>query len=108
MAYLIFGASEDKNIPSMFVEMKQKIRKLIVTRADHPRALEVEKIVEMADQAGIESEAVSPVESALRRALELSANDGSIVLSAGSMFVTAEVMMAWNNILAKVSEPSQG
>jgi hypothetical protein len=52
----------------------------------------------LADQAGLESEAVSPVESAFGRALELSAKDGSIVLSAGSMFVTAEVMMAWNKI----------
>ncbi|MCC6300192.1 MAG: bifunctional folylpolyglutamate synthase/dihydrofolate synthase [Anaerolineales bacterium] len=96
--YLIFGASEDKNIPGMFAEMKPKIQKLIVTRADHPRALEEAKIVELARQAEIESEAVSPVESALRRALELSANDGSIVLSAGSMFVTAEVMRAWNKL----------
>ena len=96
--YLIFGASEDKNIPGMFAEMKPKIRKLIVTRADHPRALEPEKIIGLADQAGLESEAVSPVESAFRRALELSAKDGSIVLSAGSMFVTAEVMRAWNKI----------
>ena len=96
--YLIFGASEDKNIPGMFAEMKPKIRKLIVTRADHPRALEPEKIIGLADQAGLESEAVSPVESAFRRALELSAKDGSIVLSAGSMFVTAEVMKVWNKI----------
>jgi dihydrofolate synthase/folylpolyglutamate synthase len=96
--YLIFGASEDKNIPGMFAEMKSKIKKLIVTRADHPRALEPEKIIELADQAGLESEAVSPVESAFGHALELSAKDGSIVLSAGSMFVTAEVMMAWNKI----------
>ena len=96
--YLIFGASEDKNIPGMFAEMKPKIKKLIVTRADHPRALEPEKIIGLADQAQIESEAVSPVESALQRALDLSANDGSIVLSAGSMFVTAEVMRAWNKI----------
>ena len=95
-AYLIFGASEDKNIPGMFAEMKPKIKKLIVTRADHPRALEAEKIIELASQAGVESEAVSPVEAALARALELSAKDGSIVLSAGSMFVTAEVMQAWN------------
>lgn len=95
--YLIFGASEDKNIPGMFAEMKPKIRRLIVTRADHPRALEVETIIEFADQAGVESEAVSPVEAALARALELSKNDGSIVLSAGSMFVTAEVMRAWQN-----------
>jgi len=98
MVYLIFGASEDKNIPGMFAEMKSKIKKLIVTRADHPRALEVEKIVELADQAQIESEAVSPVESAFARALELSQKDGSIVLSAGSIFVTAEVMVAWNKI----------
>ncbi|HUG34378.1 MAG TPA: folylpolyglutamate synthase/dihydrofolate synthase family protein [Anaerolineales bacterium] len=96
--YLIFGASEDKNIPGMFAAMKPKIKRLLVTRADHPRALEAEKIIRLADQAGIESEAVSPVESALRRALELSANDGSIVMSAGSMFVTAEVISAWNKL----------
>lgn len=100
MIYLIFGASEDKNIPGMFEEMKSKIKRLIVTRADHPRALEEARIVELARQAEIESEAVSPVESALRRALELSAKDGSIVLSAGSMFVTAEVMAAWNKLMS--------
>lgn len=98
MVYLVFGASEDKNIPGMFAEMKPKIRRLIVTRADHPRALEEEKIIQLARQAEIESEAVSPVQSALARALELSAKDGSIVLSAGSMFVTAEVMSAWNEL----------
>ncbi len=96
MVYLIFGASEDKNIPGMFTEMKSKIRKLIVTRADHPRALEVEKIQELARQAEVPNEAVSPVSAALERALELSQKDGSIVLSAGSMFVTAEVMAAWH------------
>ena len=96
--YLIFGASEDKNIPGMFAEMKPKIKRLIVTRADHPRALEPEKIIELARQAGLETEAVTPVESAFMRALENSEKDGSIVLSAGSMFVTAEAMRAWNKI----------
>ena len=79
----------------MFAELKSKIKKIIVTRADHPRALEVERIQQLAEQAGVESEAVTPVKSALARALELSSKDGSIVLSAGSMFVTAEVMSAW-------------
>ena len=92
---LIFGASEDKNIPGMFRELKPKIRKLIVTRADHPRALEVEKIQGLADRLEVPNEAATPVRAALARALELSAIDGSIVLSAGSMFVTAEVMAAW-------------
>jgi len=100
MIILIFGASEDKNISGMFAAMKPKIKQLIVTRADHPRALEPEKIVELAQQAGLEPEAATPVESALERALELSEKDGSIVLSAGSMFVTAEALMAWNKILS--------
>ena len=98
--YLIFGASEDKNIPGMFRELRSKIKKVIVTRADHPRALEMEKIQALAMQAGLQSEAVIPVSSALTRALELSARDGSIVLSAGSMFVTAEVMTAWKALKA--------
>jgi len=93
--YLIFGASEDKNIPGMFAEIQPKVRKMFVTRADHPRALQPEKIQELARQADIPNEAVTPVEAAFARALDLSAKDGSIVLSAGSMFVTAEVMLAW-------------
>jgi dihydrofolate synthase/folylpolyglutamate synthase len=95
---LIFGASEDKNLAGMLREMKPKIRKLIVTRADHPRALEVEKIQELANQAEVPNEAATPVSAALSRALELSAIDGSIVLSAGSMFVTAEAMAAWKKV----------
>jgi dihydrofolate synthase/folylpolyglutamate synthase len=106
-AYVIFGASEDKNIPGMFAEMKPKIKKLIVTRANHPRALEPEKIIELANQAGLQSESVIPVEAAFHRALELSEKDGSIVLSAGSMFVTAEVMQAWNKIALSPSPLSQ-
>ena len=79
----------------MFAALKPKIQKIIITRADHPRALEVEQIQGLADQAGAESESVTPVKSALARALELSSKDGSIVLSAESMFVTAEVMSVW-------------
>lgn len=57
---------------------------------------QMKKRLKLAHQARVDSETASPVESALERALELSQNDGSIVLSAGSMFVTAEVMKAWN------------
>ena len=107
---LIFGASEDKNIPGMFAELRPKIKKLIITRADHPRALEPNHIIDLADQAGLESETLSPVELALARALELSEKDGSIVLSAGSMFVTAEVMRAWQereNNFTKASQETE-
>jgi len=94
--YLIFGASEDKNIPGMFMEIKPKVKKMFVTHADHPRALGPEKIIELARQAGIPHEAMASVAAGFECALDLSAKDGSIVLSAGSMFVTAEVMKKWN------------
>ena len=96
--YLILGASEDKHLDGMIAEMKPKIKKLIATRCDHPRAMEPEKIHELAQQAGVESEAVEPVEAALRRGLELSEKDGSILLSAGSIFSTAAVMAAWDEM----------
>jgi folylpolyglutamate synthase/dihydropteroate synthase len=88
-------------------KFKLKIKRLIVTRADHPRALGPEKIIELARQAGLETEAVTPVESAFMRALENSEKDGSIVLSAGSMFVTAEAMRAWNKILSVAETASE-
>jgi len=92
--YLVFGVSEDKMLGDMLEEIRPRATRLIATRADHPRALEAEKIVEMAAQAGVESEAATPVEAALARALELAGSTG-VVLSAGSLFVTAEVMRAW-------------
>jgi dihydrofolate synthase / folylpolyglutamate synthase len=97
--YLIFGASEDKNIPGMFEEIKPRIVRIFVTKSAHPRALEPGKIQELARQSGIPNQVVNTVEAALALALELAEKDGSIVLSAGSMFVTAEVMAAWNKIL---------
>jgi dihydrofolate synthase/folylpolyglutamate synthase len=99
--YLIFGASEDKNIPGMFSEIQPKVTQMLVTKSFHPRALEPEKIENLAVQAGIPRVIMPSVEAAFVRALEMSEKDGSIVLSAGSMFVTAEVMAVWKK---RVSE----
>ena len=93
--YLVFGASEDKNIPGMFAEIKPVVRRMLISKSFHPRALEPEKIQALAAQAGIPHEVMPSVGEAFGHALEMSEKDGSIVLSAGSMFVTAEVMAAW-------------
>jgi dihydrofolate synthase/folylpolyglutamate synthase len=100
---LIFGASEDKNVLGMFTAWKPCLGRIIVTKADHPRALEPGQLLGLAQQAGVPTEAVTPVDAALRRALELSARDGGIVLSAGSMFVTAEVRSAWQKYVGKLA-----
>ena len=94
--YLVFGASEDKNIPGMFAEMRGKVRRLLITKADHPRALPPESIAELAAEGRPGRRgAAGRGDGAFERALELSEKDGSIILSAGSMFVTAEAIAAW-------------
>ena len=98
---LIFGSSEDKDIAGMFNALRPHLGRVIATKAVHPRALEPEQIAETAAGLGLPVEAVPLVEAALVRALELAAKDGSIVLSAGSMFVTAEVKTAWENTVGK-------
>jgi dihydrofolate synthase/folylpolyglutamate synthase len=95
---LIFGASEDKDVAGMFMEWKPCLSRIITTHAEHPRALDPGQLADLARDMGIPVEVTSSVESALERSLSISAETGEIVLSAGSMFVTAEVRTAWQKI----------
>lgn len=99
---LIFGCSEDKDTAAMMRALQPRLQRVIATKAVHPRALEPGRIIEIVAGLGVEAEAVTPVEAALQRGLELSAKDGSIVLSAGSMFVTAEAKTAWEKYVQTV------
>jgi dihydrofolate synthase / folylpolyglutamate synthase len=92
---LIFGASEDKDMEGMLGILKDKLKVVVATRAEHPRALDPVLIAEAAGRLGLKAESVEPVGAALERALALASRGGEIVLSAGSMFVTAEVKTAW-------------
>lgn len=96
---LVMGASRDKRFPAMLEEIAPRLRLVIATQSTHPRALEPETIVETASRLGVRGEAVTPVSAALARALELSAQNGDIILAAGSMFATAEVKTAWENYI---------
>lgn len=98
---LIMGVSEDKQLAEMLRTIQPRLRLLIPTRADHPRALVAEKLAAAATTLGIPSEAVEPVEEALKLALAVARNDSSLILAAGSMFATAEVRTAWHKHLAR-------
>jgi len=93
----IFAILEDKDAAGMLTELAPRLTQVIATQADHPRALEVEKIVVLAQQAGIPVEAVKSPSAALARALEL-ASDHAIVLSAGSVAFAGEVKTAWQKL----------
>lgn len=92
---LIFGASEDKDVPAMFAEWKPILSLIITTRADHPRALDPEQLANLAQEQGIPFEVTQSVDVALDKALDIADQTKDIILSAGSMFVTAEVRTAW-------------
>ncbi len=87
---LIFGVSEDKQARKMLKILAPRVDTVILTRADHPRALTAEELRPHAEQAGVTCEAIEPVEAAVARALEI-AGDEKILLAAGSIFSTAAV-----------------
>ena len=93
---MIFGAGEDKNIAKILKILAPRIDTVILTKADHPRALSAEELRPHADQAGLKSEGIEPVEAAVARALEI-AGDEKIILAAGSIFSTAAVRAVLKN-----------
>jgi dihydrofolate synthase/folylpolyglutamate synthase len=101
---LIFGSSEDKDVTGMLASLRGRLKLVLATKAIHPRALEPKNIVELANKSGIRAEVAAPVEKALTRALELALHGRDIILSAGSMFVTAEVKTAWQNLEKKYTQ----
>ncbi|GAP06795.1 folylpolyglutamate /dihydrofolate synthase [Anaerolinea thermolimosa] len=92
---LLFGASEDKDIHGMFEELLPRVRRLIATQSVHPRAAEAEKLVELAHRFGVPAQALTPVEKALERALELAVKEEAAVVAAGSLFIAAAVREIW-------------
>ena len=91
---LIFCALEDKDITGILDELKPRLECVVATRADHPRAPDAEWIADQVEKVEIPVEAVTPVEAALERALEL-AGTQKLVLAAGSVAFAGEVSSAW-------------
>jgi len=92
---LIFGASEDKDVQGMFEELMPRVKRVVATQSVHPRAMEAERLVEMAHRFGRPGQAIVPVEAALEAALRQAALEEAVVLAAGSLFVAAAVRQAW-------------
>ena len=93
---LIFGASEDKEVKLMLSIIQPSIDKLIITKAEHPRAMETGDIEGFAQQLEMDYSVTENVEDSLKLALELY-EPGSLILAAGSIFVAGAVKNIWEN-----------
>ena len=91
---LLFGVSEDKDIYGMFTELMPRVRQVIATQSIHPRAMDANKLVELAHQFGVRAKAVLPLERALDTALSAAGEDAAVVVT-GSLFVAAAVREVW-------------
>jgi dihydrofolate synthase/folylpolyglutamate synthase len=99
---MIFGASADKDIEGMLSELLPRVTRLLVTRADHPRAEEPEVLERVAHSHGVRVETQEPIAQAMNRAIEI-ARPGEVILICGSLFVAGGALKAWNEGLVSVS-----
>jgi dihydrofolate synthase/folylpolyglutamate synthase len=91
---LIFGSSEDKDITGMLEEFLPRARQVILTRSIHPRAAIPEHLAEMINRTDIAVQVTTRVEDALPVALRL-ADQHTLILAAGSLFIAAAVKEIW-------------
>jgi dihydrofolate synthase/folylpolyglutamate synthase len=91
---MVFGASEDKDIAGMFAELNPRVQEVVATKSFHPRAIEPERILEIASQFGKPAIIVEDIPDAIEQALRL-AGETKLVLVTGSIFVVAATREAW-------------
>ena len=85
---LVFGSSEDKDVQGMFSHLLPRARLVIATKSEHPRAMEPDILVELANQFGKKAVATQSIEEALSLAKQQAGKD-TVILVAGSIFVAA-------------------
>lgn len=92
---MVFGASADKDVRGMLLELSPRISRLILTQSDHPRAEDPAQLAQIADSFGWEYESVSPVAEAMQFAVRTSPAE-HVVLATGSLFVVGSALAAWD------------
>jgi len=93
---LIFGASEDKDIPGMFSDLLPQVDGVIATRSFHPRAIAAEKLLSLARPYQKPITINENISDALLSALE-NIKPYQLIIVTGSIFVVAEARHAWFN-----------
>ncbi len=90
----VFAILEDKDAVGILAELKPRLLHVVATQADHPRALEAQKIADLVAATQIPVEVVMPAPAALEHAIELAGKRG-VVLVAGSVAFAGEMKTAW-------------
>ncbi len=91
---LIFGASSDKDIEGMLREFVPHVKRIIFTRAAHPRAANPAQLCALAAALGGQGDVTANVDEALDLALKVAA-PADLICAAGSVFIAANLRENW-------------
>ncbi|MBN2391195.1 MAG: bifunctional folylpolyglutamate synthase/dihydrofolate synthase [Anaerolineae bacterium] len=91
---LVFGASNDKDVPKVLEALLPLCERVWVTHSHHPRSAAPENIAAHCTAMGKEADIVAEPPHALAAALE-QLKPGLGVLATGSIFLVADVRAAW-------------
>ena len=91
---MVFGASSDKDVRGMLLELSPRVSRVILTQADHPRAEGPEALVDLIRSFGLPVETVVPVSDALRIAMQELVPDEAVLVT-GSIFIVGSALAAW-------------
>ena len=91
---LIFGASEDKDVPQMIEIISPFVEKIIYTRSDHPRAMSREDFLAILTPQQLQEFCFEELETLIT---EIKRNTDDIYLAAGSIFIAGAVKQMLQN-----------
>jgi dihydrofolate synthase/folylpolyglutamate synthase len=91
---LIFGASNDKDVPHVLEALLPLCEQVLVTRSHHPRSTAPEALAAHCAELGREADIIMEPARALGAALE-QLEPGLGVIATGSIFLVADVRAAW-------------
>jgi dihydrofolate synthase/folylpolyglutamate synthase len=98
----VFGAMRDKAVREMAEILFPLAERVIVTRANSPRAADPEEIRAAAAHTGAQIESRPEVKAALSRAREMTSHNGLVVIT-GSIYVVGEALEYLNSISARAA-----
>jgi dihydrofolate synthase/folylpolyglutamate synthase len=93
-AYVIFGSSIDKDITGMGSELEGFADRVILTSSRHDRAASVDYLKKLLKNSNLNISHELDAVKSLSAALSI-ASEGDIILAAGSLFLAAEIKMAF-------------
>ena len=92
---LVFGASEDKDIPGMLAELLPRAQEVVFTQSIHPRAMSPDRLTEQARPYGLKIHSAPSIETALEVARQLVHPKNGLLLVTGSLFIAAGARKVW-------------